>query len=142
EGRVREAHPLHKGGCEVGPKREDRPSPDPPLQHSVKGGSLPDAWFNHLGKFVKQGVRCFKMDPQNLIEEHATRRYYNGRSDLENHNLTQVLYHKQMCVGFEQLTGQRAMNHYCGAYAGVQHWGATTMGDNGGGTLALAWMLN
>ena len=34
------------------------------------------------------------------------------------------------------------MVHYCGAYAGVQHWGATTMGDNGGGTKALTWMLN
>ena len=102
----------------------------------------PDAWFNHLEKFVRQGVRCFKMDPQNIIEEHATRAYFNGRSDLENHNLTQVLYHKQMTSGFEQLTGQRAMNHYCAAYAGVQRWGATTMGDNGGGTLALSWMLN
>jgi alpha-glucosidase (family GH31 glycosyl hydrolase) len=101
----------------------------------------PDPWFNHLQKFVRQGVRCFKMDPENIIEEHATRTYYNGRSDLENHNLTEVLYHKQMCLGFEQFTRRRAMNHFCCSYAGVQHWGATTMGDNGGGTLALAWML-
>jgi hypothetical protein len=34
------------------------------------------------------------------------------------------------------------MTHYCSAYAGVQHWGATTMGDNGGGSKALVWMLN
>ncbi len=102
----------------------------------------PDAWFNHLQKFVRNGVRAFKMDPENLIQEHADRKYYNGRCDLENHNLTQILYHKQMCLGYEQFAGRRAMTHYCAAYAGVQHWGATTMGDNGGGSKALVWMLN
>ena len=102
----------------------------------------PDAWFNHLQKLVRNGVRAFKMDPENLIQEHADRKYYNGRCDLENHNLTQILYHKQMCLGYEQFTGRRAMTHYCAAYAGVQHWGATTMGDNGGGQKALVWMLN
>ena len=47
-----------------------------------------------------------------------------------------------MCAGYEQFAKQRAMTHYCAAYAGVQHWGATTMGDNGGGPKALVWMLN
>jgi alpha-glucosidase (family GH31 glycosyl hydrolase) len=102
----------------------------------------PEAWFNHLRKFVKQGVRAFKMDPANLVQEHPKRTYFNGAPDLENHNLTQVLYHKQMCEGYETLTGERAFNHYCGAYAGVQHWGATTMGDSGGGHRALVCMLN
>ena len=78
----------------------------------------PDAWFNHLQKFVRNGVRAFKMDPENLIQEHPDRKYYNGRCDLENHNLTQILYHKQMCLGYEQFTNQRAMTHYCAAYAG------------------------
>ena len=104
--------------------------------------ATPDAWFNHLRKFVQNGARCFKMDPATLIQEHAGRQYANRRTDLENHNLTQILYHKQMCQGFEEFTKLRAMNHYCAAYAGVQHWGATTMGDNGGGPKALVWMLN
>ena len=104
--------------------------------------ATPDAWFHHLQKFVRNGARCFKMDPESLIQEHVGRQYSNGRTDLENHNLTQVLYHKQMCQGFEDFAKQRAMNHYCAAYAGVQHWGATTMGDNGGGQKALVWMLN
>jgi alpha-glucosidase (family GH31 glycosyl hydrolase) len=113
--------------------------------HEGRGKDIPatpDAWFNHLQKFVRNGVRCFKMDPENLIQEHPGRQYYNGRTDLENHNLTQILYHKQMCQGFEDYTKQRAMTHYCAGYAGVQHWGATTMGDNGGGEKALVWMLN
>jgi alpha-glucosidase (family GH31 glycosyl hydrolase) len=104
--------------------------------------NVPEGWFNHLEKFVRNGVRCFKMDPEHLIQEHLDRKYANGRTDLENHNLTQILYHKQMCQGYEEFTHRRAMTHYCGAYAGVQHWGATTMGDNGGGPAALAWMLN
>jgi alpha-glucosidase (family GH31 glycosyl hydrolase) len=101
----------------------------------------PDAWFNHLQKFVRDGARCFKMDPFHLIKEHPNRKYFNGRTDLENHNLTQILYHKQMCLGYEAFTKERAMTHYCAAYAGVQRWGATTMGDNGGGRGALSWML-
>lgn len=104
--------------------------------------ATPEPWFDHLKKFVRNGARCFKMDPENLIQEHPDRPYFNGRSDLENHNLTQILYHQQMCQGFEDFSRQRAMNHYCGAYAGVQRWGATTMGDNGGGPKALVWMLN
>jgi alpha-glucosidase (family GH31 glycosyl hydrolase) len=82
------------------------------------------------------------MDPENLIQEHAGRKYQNGRGDLENHNLTQVLYHQQMCQGYEAFAKERAMTHYCAAYAGVQRWGATTMGDNGGGPKALVWMLS
>jgi alpha-glucosidase len=102
----------------------------------------PQAWFTHLQKFVRNGVRAFKVDPNALIEEHPERQYFNQRPDLENHNLTQIAIHKQMSQGYEQFTQQRAMVHYCGAYAGVQRWGATTMGDNGGGTKAMAWMLN
>ncbi|MEN6578983.1 MAG: TIM-barrel domain-containing protein, partial [Phycisphaerales bacterium] len=36
----------------------------------------PEAWFAHLQKFVRNGVRAFKMDPENLIQEHAGREYY------------------------------------------------------------------
>ena len=102
----------------------------------------PDAWFNHFRKFVRNRSRCFKMDGANEIEEHPARKYYNGRSNLENHNLAQVLYHKQMCLGYEAFAKQRAMTYYGAAYAGVQHWGTSWMGDNGGGRNALVWMLS
>ena len=36
---------------------------------------MPDAWFDHLQKFVRNGARCFKMDPENLIQEHPGGRY-------------------------------------------------------------------
>lgn len=102
----------------------------------------PKGWFEHLKPFVDDGVRMFKMDPGRIIEEHLDRTYFNGRSDLENHNLTQILYHKQMNEGYQTHTGKRAMTYYNGGYAGVQHWGACWMGDNGGGQTALGWMLS
>ena len=101
-----------------------------------------EAWFPHLKKFIDKGVSAFKIDPSNIINVHADRKYFNGGSDLEIHNLSQTLMHKQMQEGYENYTHQRAMVHFCGAYTGVQHWGASTMGDNGGEEKALCWMLN
>ena len=103
----------------------------------------PDAWFNHLRKFMAQGVEGFKIDPARLILLHPDMKYYNGRSDLEMHNLVQVLLHKQMWLGFVGRDGhaaRRRMHHYCGGYAGVQRWGATTAGDNAD-EKALCWVL-
>ncbi len=102
---------------------------------------LPDGWFEHLKKFVNQGVAAFKVDPSRIINTHFDRAYFNKCSDLEMHNLTQTLIQKQMQQGFEAHTNRRAMVHYCGSYTGVQQFGATTMGDNGGGPQALSWML-
>ena len=101
-----------------------------------------EAWFEHLKKFVDKGVAAFKIDPSNIINVHQDRTYFNGSGDLEIHNLSETLIHKQMQEGYENYTKQRAMVHFCGNYAGVQHWGGSTMGDNGGGEKALVWMLN
>ena len=49
------------------------------------------------------------------------------------HNLNQVLLQKQMNLSFRKHTGKRSFHHYCGGYSGSQHWGASTVGDNGGG---------
>ena len=34
-------------------------------------------------------------------------------------------------------TGKRSWHHYCGGWAGSQHWTAANSGDNGGGLIAL-----
>ena len=60
------------------------------------------------------------------------------------HNLNQSLLHKQMWLGFVGAEGhaaRRRMHHYCGAYAGVQRWGATTAGDNAD-VKGLCWVLS
>lgn len=99
-------------------------------------------WFPHLMKFVDQGIDGFKLDPGRTLDEHPDRVYYNGYTDREMHNLNQVLLPKQMYRVFREHKGVRSFHHYCGGYAGSQHWGASTAGDNGGGRDALYDQLN
>ncbi len=99
-------------------------------------------WFPHLTKFMDEGVDGFKLDPGRTLDEHPDRKYYNGHTDKEMHNLNQVLLPKQMYTTFREHKGIRSFHHYCGGYAGTQHWGASTSGDNGGGKDALFDQLN
>ncbi len=114
--------------------------------HLAAGKGQPQSdkehWFDHLRKFIDHGVAGFKLDPGRTINEHPDRQYHNGRPDAEMHNLNQVLLLKQMCQTFRNHTGRRGFNHYCGGYAGSQHWGALTVGDNGGGPKTLFDILN
>lgn len=99
-------------------------------------------WFPHLTKFMDQGVDGFKLDPGRTLDEHPDRKYFNGYTDKEMHNLNQVLLPKQMYTTFREHKGIRSFHHYCGGYTGTQHWGASTSGDNGGGKNALFDQLN
>ena len=103
-------------------------------------GMLP--WFEHLKKFVDQGAQCFKLDGCNQFGEHPTRKWANGMSDEEMHNLYADVYDKQMARGFEDYTGKRSMVYSAGGYAGVQQFVATWAGDTGGGPKPLASLLN
>jgi len=109
---------------------------------SGKPRSGKEHWFEHLTKFMDQGVRGFKLDPGRTLDEHPDRKYFNGLADAEMHMLNQVLLPKQMLTVFKDHTGLRSFHHYCGGYAGIQHWGAATCGDNGGGSVALYDQLN
>jgi len=99
-------------------------------------------WFPHLTKFMDQGVDGFKLDPGRTLDEHPDRKYYNGYTDKEMHNMNQILLPKQMYGIFREHKGIRSFHHYCGGYSGTQHWGASTSGDNGGGRDALFDQLN
>ncbi|MGN0853767.1 MAG: TIM-barrel domain-containing protein [Kiritimatiellia bacterium] len=103
-------------------------------------GALP--WFEHLKKFVDQGVLCFKLDGCNQFGEHPNRAWANGMSDEEMHNLYAAVYDKQMARGFEAYTHRRSMVYSAGGYAGVQQFVATWAGDTGGGAKPLASLLN
>jgi alpha-glucosidase len=111
-------------------------------KESGKPLSGQEHWFPHLTKFIDQGVDGFKLDPGRTLDEHPDRKYYNGLSDKEMHNMNQVLLPKQMYETFRNHKGIRSFHHYCGGYAGTQHWGASTSGDNGGGKEALFDQLN
>jgi len=99
-------------------------------------------WFPHLIKFIDQGVAGFKLDPGRTLDEHPDRKYFNGKTDAEMHNLNQILLQKQMYTTFREHTGLRSFHHYCGGYAGSPHWGAATVGDNGGNVKSLYDMIN
>ena len=108
------------------------------------GGKLSgkEHWFPHLNKFTDQGIVGYKLDPGQTQMEHPKRKYYNGKKDEEMHNLNQVLLQKQMNLSFREHTGLRSFHHYCGGYTGSQHWGASTVGDNGGNEKTLYDILN
>ena len=99
-------------------------------------------WMDHLKTFIDMGAEGFKMDPARTLDEHTYRKYFNGQPDKAMHNLNQVLLPKQMNMMYREHTGKRGWYHYCGGYAGVQHWCASTSGDNGGGKVALFDQLN
>jgi alpha-glucosidase len=109
------------------------------LDHLTKRGV---GWFDHLKQFVDQGVRAFKLDGANQVNEHPDRGWANGMSDEEMHNLYPALLNKQMSQGFETHTGLRSMIYSSGGYAGIPRFSATWAGDTGGGTGPLVSMLN
>ena len=90
--------------------------------------------FEHLKKFVDQGVAAFKLDGCAQVNEHPDRKWGNGMTDEEMHNLYPVIYAKQMARGFENHIRRRAMVYSADGYAGVQQYVATWAGDTGGGT--------
>ncbi len=111
-------------------------------QKAGKPLSGKEHWFPHLTRFIDQGIDGFKLDPGRTLDQHPDREYFNEKTDAEMHNLNQVLLPKQMYNTFKDHKGIRSFHHYCGGYAGTQHWGASTGGDNGGGKDALFDQLN
>lgn len=101
-----------------------------------------EPWFEHLKNFVDQGAAAFKLDGSAQVIEHPKRKWGNGMTDEEMHNLYPVIYAKQMSRGFEAHTKRRSMVYSAGGYAGVQQFVATWAGDTGGGAKPLASMLN
>lgn len=100
------------------------------------------AWFEHLKKFVDQGARAFKMDGAYQVNEHPDRRYLNGMTDEQMHNLYPTLLNKQMSNGLAEHLGLRPMIYSSGAYAGIAQYSATWAGDTGGGVKPLVSILN
>lgn len=111
-------------------------------EQAGKPTSGQEHWFDHLMNFVDQGIDGFKLDPARTLDEHPDREYYNGYTDREMHNMNQVLLPMQMNRTFREHKGIRSFHHYCGGYAGSQHWGALQSGDNGGGRTAMFDQLN
>lgn len=101
-----------------------------------------EPWFEHLKKFVDQGVDFFKQDGSLQVNEHPDRLYGNGMLDREMHNLYPLLYSRQMYEGFEEYTNRRPLVFTVAGWAGFQAWCGTWTGDTGGRLGTLGSMLN
>ncbi len=101
-----------------------------------------EAWFEHLKKFVDQGAEFFKQDGAYQVLDHPDRRWGNGMSDSEMHNLYPLLYARQMVEGYEAHTGRRGLSFTPCGWVGFQAWAGTWTGDTGGGLKTLGAMLN
>ncbi|MCK5738170.1 glycoside hydrolase family 31 protein, partial [bacterium] len=101
-----------------------------------------EPWFEHLKKFVDQGISFFKQDGSLQVNDHPDRLYGNGMNDAEMHNLYPLLYSQQMILGFEEYTGKRAVAFTDAGWTGFQAWCGTWTGDTGGGLGTLGGMLN
>ncbi len=116
-------------------------------QSTVRQGGKPEVvgepWFDHLKKFLDDGVVAWKLDPAHFVDKADPKRVYaNGRSEFEMHNVNSVLAVKQMCEGQRAYTGLRPMLQHCGGWAGTQHWTASTVGDIIAGPEGMVWMMN
>lgn len=132
-------------GHEVPAAHPDDYEQDMALQHPVYMDRITkrgEAWYEHLSKFVKQGVSAFKLDGANQVLDHPDRLWGNGMSDEEMHNLYPILLAKQMHLGFKEQTGLRPMIYTAGGFAGIQRYAATWAGDTGGGPKPLISLLN
>ena len=101
-----------------------------------------EPWFEHLKKFVDQGVDFFKQDGALQVLEHPDRLAANGMHDAELHNLYPLLYARQMHEGFAEYAGRRPVVFTVAGWAGFQAWCGTWAGDTGGGLDTIGGMLN
>jgi len=100
-----------------------------------------EAYFEHLKKFVNQGVDYFKQDGYAQINLHPDRLYGNGCHDDVMHNIHYMLYTRQMIRGFEEHTGRRSFTLAVSGWAGFQRFPGTWCGDTGGGDQSLCAIL-
>ncbi len=98
-------------------------------------------FFEHLKKFVDQGVDYFKQDGYALINLHPDRLYGNQQTDEVMHNIHYMIHTRQMHRHMESYTGRRAFTFAVAGWAGFQHFSGTWAGDTGGGGQSLCAVL-
>lgn len=101
-----------------------------------------EPWFEHLKKFVDDGVDAFKLDGANQIASHPDRQWKNGMSDAEMHNLYPLLLARQMNEGFTEYTDRRVQIFTPSGHAGIQKYAVIWAGDTGGGAKTVRALLN
>ncbi|MCK5843356.1 MAG: hypothetical protein KAG97_01530, partial [Victivallales bacterium] len=101
-----------------------------------------EPWFEHLKKFVDQGVDFFKQDGAFHVCDHPDKLWGGKMVDAEMHNLYPLFFCRQMHEGFVEHTGRRPVVFTPDGWTGFQAWCGTWTGDTGGGLDTLGAMLN
>jgi len=144
ERRVAALKPSSEAGESAGHFQKDAEQ-DEHFEHVRRADHLTkedEPWFEHLKKFVDQGIDFFKQDGAFQVLEHPDRVWGNGMLDAEMHNLYPLLYVRQMYEGFAEHTGRRPVVFTPAGWAGFQAWCGTWTGDTGGRLPTLGAMLN
>jgi len=103
---------------------------------------IKESWFEHLKKFIDQGIDFFKQDGALQVCEHPDRLWGSFLTDKEVHNLYPLLYSRQMFEGIKDHTGKRPCCFTPAGWAGLQKYTGTWTGDTGGGEKTLVASLN
>lgn len=103
---------------------------------------LEESWYEHLRKFVEDGVSAFVLHPNNPMHGDPGRIWGNGMSSAELHNLYPVLLCKQMYAGFLKQTNMRPAIHIERGYLGMQRFAASTTGTFYTAKHAIVAILN
>lgn len=106
------------------------------------GDGEAEPWYDHLRKFVDDGISAFVQLVVNPAFLHPGRIWGNGMSSEELHNVYPVLLGKQMHLGFREQTNRRPAIHMEKGYAGMQRFVASTTGTFYNAKLAIAAILN
>ncbi|GAA3413670.1 TIM-barrel domain-containing protein [Paenibacillus hodogayensis] len=109
-----------------------------------EGGELlrEESWYDHLRKFVDDGVSAFVLDMIKPLHGDTGREWGNGMSSAELHNLYPVLLSKQMYLGFLKQTNRRPAIHIEKGYLGMQRFAASTTGTFYTAKHAIVAILN
>lgn len=101
-----------------------------------------EIWYDHLRKFVNDGVSAFVLVVPSLAFWNPERIWGNGMTSAELHNLYAVLLAKQMHAGFREQTDTRPVIHLEKGYLGIQQFAVSTAGTFYNGSLAITAILN
>ncbi len=101
-----------------------------------------EPWFEHLKRFVTQGISFFKQDGSNQVNFHPDRLWGNGMKDDEMHNLYPLLYSRQMYDGYKSFTNLRPVIFTPCGWTGFQSVSGTWTGDTGGSLITLGALAN
>lgn len=98
-------------------------------------------WFEHLKKFIDDGVTAFKQDPAFIANDHPDRLYAEKYTDKEIHNIYVTVLARQIYEGYKEYTGTRPMYYTGTSFTGIQQWSPSWTCDCGGREEALMGVL-